>query len=578
MAKTITIRDANGVVCYPRTRIENVQGLPSQLARIKNIISNGTATDGNTELLDIRVDANGIIHSTAGDAVRAITTTQSVIGVDFSNDDNWLRGNVEANGSFSEKTTRISSDYIVVSNLVNDSVIKIVCNRFYTFRATFFNANKEVITSDANTEWHRNNYDATIPEGAYYVRFSMCVDANTDIDLSARSELYIMNNKSSLVPGARNFYDAINWRVKSYYKEGALVSYDSAICCDPITLWPGAVLRTSSQYLNISGVYGARVSFWRDKQWVEDLADVHNKPYIEIPENCNGISLTLFNADIDTDPYVKIFVNKYTHNDELVSLLMTLYDNKLTGKRISILGDSVSTFGGSAEVDPTERISDGAYTYINNRCRYPQANLLTSVNDMWWKRLIDKHGMILGVNESWAGSRVSWDGTEGDDVGANKHIASTTRINHLDINGTPDIIFIYAGGNDVGGNVEIGEFNTEDPRNYTDDEINNLPVATFADAYRTLLIRVQKRYKTSRVVVILPYHSKTYYDSKKLDSYIEVIKEACDYFGIEYIDPRRDGVTMFNISSYMPDSAHYNAKGMELLSIAIDRQLVNLFG
>lgn len=39
-------------------------------ARVSNIIANGTPTEGNTELLDIRTGWNGTVYSTAGDAVR----------------------------------------------------------------------------------------------------------------------------------------------------------------------------------------------------------------------------------------------------------------------------------------------------------------------------------------------------------------------------------------------------------------------------------------------------------------------------------------------------------------------------
>lgn len=262
------------------------------------------------------------------------------------------------------------------------------------------------------------------------------------------------------------------------------------------------------------------------------------------------------------------FILKVIQIDEALSIvkdsgLGTEYPNK----KISILGDSISTFGGSASDDPSERISDGTYTYAGNRCRYPQTNLLTDVNNTYWKKLIDDFGLVLGINESWAGSRVSWDGTtESADIGANKHIASATRIGHLGENGTPDIILINGGTNDIGGNVPVGTFNTENPMNYTDEQIAELPVSTFADAYRTMLIRLQKSYPTSRIFVLLPNYTTSYYTPTKADEYCEVIKEACDYFGIKWLDMRASGITMFNRGAYLPDGIHYNANGMNVVA------------
>ena len=244
---------------------------------------------------------------------------------------------------------------------------------------------------------------------------------------------------------------------------------------------------------------------------------------------------------------------------------------KYKGKKLSILGDSLSTYGGSPSTPNTNRYSDGTYTYLGNRCRYPQDGsvsgetfLLTDVKQTYWMRLIEDFEMVLGVNESWAGSRVTWDGTtESTDIGATKHIASTTRIGHLGSNGTPDIILINAGTNDIGNAVPIGTFNTDDPSAYTQAEINVLPVATFADAYRTMLIRLQKAYPTSELIVMLPNYTNTYYTPTEADAYCEIIKEACDYFGVKWIDMRTSGVTIYNKMAYLPDGTHYNTDGMD---------------
>ena len=42
--------------------------------RLNNLIIEGTPTEGNAELIDIRIDSDGIKHSSAGDAVRAISS------------------------------------------------------------------------------------------------------------------------------------------------------------------------------------------------------------------------------------------------------------------------------------------------------------------------------------------------------------------------------------------------------------------------------------------------------------------------------------------------------------------------
>ena len=113
----------------------------------------------------------------------------------------------------------------------------------------------------------------------------------------------------------------------------------------------------------------------------------------------------------------------------------------LKGKRLSILGDSISTFG-----VPDQSNATGTWTYPGNRCRYPQSNLLTNVDDMYWKRIIDRYGMTLGINESWAGSMVSnTQSADSGDYGPNRCISSVTRISHLGENGKPDVILVYGG-------------------------------------------------------------------------------------------------------------------------------------
>ena len=45
---------------------------------------------------------------------------------------------------------------------------------------------------------------------------------------------------------------------------------------------------------------------------------------------------------------------------------------------------------------------------------------------------------------------------------------------------------------------------------------------------------------------MLPNYTTSYYTPTKADPFIEVIKEACDFFGVIWIDMRTTGINMYN--------------------------------
>lgn len=249
--------------------------------------------------------------------------------------------------------------------------------------------------------------------------------------------------------------------------------------------------------------------------------------------------------------------------------------NKYRGKSISILGDSISTFG--TNVRDNKQWGTGEWTYYNNRCRYPYTNYLTDVNDCYWKILIDTLGLRLNTLGSWAGSKITWNGVNNyEDDNVYVYMAGGTRIGQLNSNGgDPDVILVHAGSNDIaayqGGYIEMGTFDTTDPSNFTDAQINALPRAKIADAYRLMLIRLQKAYPNAEIICCIPSCAYGYYDPVHLDDFAEVVKEECDYFGIKVVDLRPCGITMFNASTYMPDTIHPNVAGMHLIA----KRLIN---
>lgn len=244
---------------------------------------------------------------------------------------------------------------------------------------------------------------------------------------------------------------------------------------------------------------------------------------------------------------------------------------KYKGKKISILGDSISTFG-----DPNANNQNGTYCwsyYPTATCRYSLnggcdgGSIQFNVADTYWMRLINTLGAELGINESWRGTLVTGSGES--------TFNNQTRIDHLGQNGTPDLILVFGGTNDAGNSATIGTFNGGVYSDYdTAAKIAALDVSTFANAYKAMLIRLMFTYPTAEIVCILPTFTTSYYTIQKLDDYVEVIKEACDFFGIKWVDVRVADINIFNKASYLVDGIHPNASGMELLANKIYKHLI----
>ena len=64
---------------------------------------------------------------------------------------------------------------------------------------------------------------------------------------------------------------------------------------------------------------------------------------------------------------------------------------------------------------------------------------------------------------------------------------------------------------------------------------------------------------------MLPNYTTSYYNPTTADQYLEIIKEACDYVGVPWVDMRTTGITMYNTGTYTGDGIHPNVSGMNLL-------------
>ena len=299
-----------------------------------------------------------------------------------------------------------------------------------------------------------------------------------------------------------------------------------------------------------------------------------------------GITITQEIIDTYFEPYTT--VSKKVLVDR-ISVLEN-YHPSYSGKRLSILGDSISTFVLTSE-KVNGKAPEGCVTnYPGNVVQYQNSDV-TSASLTWWGRVINHFGMELGINESWAGSCIAYnpDSTNGGKYTADNCLCSATRIGHLGENGTPDIIIVFGGTNDINhhragsGNTlryAVGEMDAE----HNPYDFENFPMVTdtYYGSITTMLLQIQHSYPNATILMLLPYfctytHTSsgdiaTPYDQ---DEWSKAAINVCKYLGVEYLDLRTI-INLYDVSSLLFDGLHPKANGMEAIAKAVIHKLNNM--
>ena len=173
----------------------------------------------------------------------------------------------------------------------------------------------------------------------------------------------------------------------------------------------------------------------------------------------------------------------------------------LEGKRIAILGDSYSTYVGW--------IPQGYAIY------YDGSRILTSVDQTWWKRLIDACDCELVINSSYSGSTICNTGYRQNDY---TNISFITRMKS-DIPDSVDVIFVFGGTNDSWAGSPVGELKYED---WTTDDLKNfLPAACYLFDYLTRTFPHAK-------IVNITNHSLS-------EAVTQGLRDVCNHYGISNV-------------------------------------------
>lgn len=189
-------------------------------------------------------------------------------------------------------------------------------------------------------------------------------------------------------------------------------------------------------------------------------------------------------------------------------------------KKVSVLGDSYSTFKGS---NP-----DGYAPF------YPDANNdVKEVSQTWWSLYNEAMGYTLDVNDSWGGTTIC-------NIGYFKRDVSNSSFNsRLWKLGNPDIIFVFGGTNDAWANVPVGE--------YKYSHISKEDCSTLRPAMAYMFDALARIYPNATVYAIL--------NSELKEDVNESFREVCKHFGVQLIE-------LYDIEK---QNGHPSIKGMQAI-------------
>ncbi|MBR5289500.1 MAG: DUF4886 domain-containing protein, partial [Erysipelotrichaceae bacterium] len=252
---------------------------------------------------------------------------------------------------------------------------------------------------------------------------------------------------------------------------------------------------------------------------------------------------------------------------------VTELSDYLRGMKVSILGDSISTYLGVSNNE------DGNTHTVNNVAGYRDGGYyknddVTSVDLTWWMQTINDFDMELLVNHASGSGTMLVKVSNGtlpayyDEKAANLHDNTGNNAGMK-----PDIIAVYIGVNDASrnhaaGSLEAIEFDQLIAGNAQEGYSYAAP-ATYAEGYAILLHKLSVHYPDAEVFLF------TLPSTKELaPAYREVIIDLADYYGSYVVDLYDSEMT--GNSTYFFDGVHPNKKGMSVIADQFKQALLEL--
>lgn len=519
---------------------ENIS--PSNLTGVKIQINKETViTELQTEVSEL----SNVVNSFQ-DSVVPIVGDELVPSVP------WERGTI-VNGANSSSTTIVRSDFIDVSEVVN---ISYAINSGYKFFYVTYDSGKTFIS---NSVWLTGSAEVTFNSNVNYIRLCIAKSNNGSNDCADTRQLTVVAYKQlskslkdidGSVNGLQN-NDEISlksWNIGYIYRAGGVdtTAQPNYCCTTAMVKFPFDVcisIDNGYQFVVLTFNTSGAVSF--GSSWLYDNYIIHAGTYFGL-----NLSKTTPEAVSDIDDYTPHIHIRSTAVWTMTSPAST------NGLRMSVLGDSISTFDGWIE--------SGV-----KAAHYPRYDI-TDVYQMWWYIVADALNMLDGLAVSAISSSAYYD--YNDDQ--YPPVWNTARIARLGMYGAPDLIFVYAGVNDgfvaQDGSV-LYDYNVSALEAMTNSTVKGIELT---------MRKLQTSYPSARIVVLIPQQVKmsdmpSGYDLERVQKIADEIKSCAELFGAwKVIDLRACGINQTNVAGFCGDgNIHPNEKGMRCIADYILEQL-----
>lgn len=238
----------------------------------------------------------------------------------------------------------------------------------------------------------------------------------------------------------------------------------------------------------------------------------------------------------------------------------------LAGLKLSILGDSISTFTGTQPAD---------YNIF-----YPESGDIRTREQTWWGQVLRDTGMQLCANASSANTNMTGNSLAMDGSAPGCSIRRIVDLRAAD--GTaPDIIIVYMGINDFSRSRTPGSFRQPGPR--AEGEISD-----FAEAYELMLLKIKILYPNAAVYCCTLTPRTCFVEGNTgnavnllgvdITAYNAQITAVAQAYGAKIIDLYSfSGITPENLSLFLYDSVHPNVHGARLIANCVTATLLSSY-